>query len=150
MKRCRPTRKCLPAPASAQSYSFFFQPEDGIRYPLVTGVQTCALPISCTPWTLFLLLCVIRCAVFSKFHALHGPCFYCFAGSGALFSANFMHSMDPVSIALRDQERCFQQISCTPWILFLLLCGIKIGRVCSRHGVEIPCYYCYARASCDL
>src|SRR5438105_6902258 len=27
-------------------YSFFFQAEDGIRYPLVTGVQTCALPIS--------------------------------------------------------------------------------------------------------
>src|SRR5207244_5508784 len=35
--------------------SFFFQAEDGIRYDLVTGVQTCALPISssekgsCTP-----------------------------------------------------------------------------------------------------
>src|SRR5438105_10703437 len=25
--------------------SFFFQAEDGIRVPLVTGVQTCALPI---------------------------------------------------------------------------------------------------------
>src|SRR5438105_9164342 len=25
--------------------SFFFQAEDGIRAPLVTGVQTCALPI---------------------------------------------------------------------------------------------------------
>src|SRR6266849_1683083 len=29
---------------------FFFQAEDGIRDPLVTGVQTCALPISST-WT---------------------------------------------------------------------------------------------------
>src|SRR5207244_6803734 len=28
-------------------YSFFFQAEDGIRDDLVTGVQTCALPISC-------------------------------------------------------------------------------------------------------
>src|SRR5438105_6273350 len=28
---------------------FFFQAEDGIRDPLVTGVQTCALPISCSP-----------------------------------------------------------------------------------------------------
>src|SRR6266536_1779600 len=28
------------------SFLFFFQAEDGIRYPLVTGVQTCALPIS--------------------------------------------------------------------------------------------------------
>src|SRR5438552_13406728 len=26
---------------------FFFQAEDGIRYDLVTGVQTCALPIRC-------------------------------------------------------------------------------------------------------
>src|SRR5438105_12795307 len=33
---------------------FFFQAEDGIRDPLVTGVQTCALPISPTrrhTWT---------------------------------------------------------------------------------------------------
>src|SRR5256885_10579568 len=31
---------------------FFFQAEDGIRDYKVTGVQTCALPISpsCTPW----------------------------------------------------------------------------------------------------
>src|SRR6266536_4519333 len=27
-------------------FFFFFQAEDGIRYPRVTGVQTCALPIS--------------------------------------------------------------------------------------------------------
>src|SRR5229473_3381515 len=27
-------------------FFFFFQAEDGIRYKLVTGVQTCALPIS--------------------------------------------------------------------------------------------------------
>src|SRR5690625_6114435 len=30
-------------------YLFFFQTEDGIRYGHVTGVQTCALPISRTP-----------------------------------------------------------------------------------------------------
>src|SRR5207245_3527302 len=28
-------------------YFFFFQAEDGIRDATVTGVQTCALPISC-------------------------------------------------------------------------------------------------------
>src|SRR5205823_9934782 len=28
-------------------YFFFFQAEDGIRDKLVTGVQTCALPICC-------------------------------------------------------------------------------------------------------
>src|SRR3712207_7742292 len=31
-------------------FFFFFQAEDGIRDIGVTGVQTCALPISCT-WT---------------------------------------------------------------------------------------------------
>src|SRR6266536_5106913 len=35
-------------------FFFFFQAEDGIRYPLVTGVQTCALPI--------LLEAVVSCA----------------------------------------------------------------------------------------
>src|SRR3989441_13294074 len=30
----------------ARVYFFFFQAEDGIRDKLVTGVQTCALPIS--------------------------------------------------------------------------------------------------------
>src|SRR5258708_15537002 len=32
--------------SSTQSTCFFFQAEDGIRDDLVTGVQTCALPIS--------------------------------------------------------------------------------------------------------
>src|SRR5258708_31584696 len=30
-------------------FGFFFQAEDGIRDDLVTGVQTCALPISSSP-----------------------------------------------------------------------------------------------------
>src|SRR5438105_11283775 len=30
-------------------FFFFFQAEDGIRDPLVTGVQTCALPIFSVP-----------------------------------------------------------------------------------------------------
>src|SRR2546429_3564712 len=33
------------------SYVFFFQAEDGIRDVAVTGVQTCALPISLRPTT---------------------------------------------------------------------------------------------------
>src|SRR5687767_10142282 len=32
--------------SAAEALSFFFQAEDGIRDKLVTGVQTCALPIS--------------------------------------------------------------------------------------------------------
>src|SRR5438105_14998368 len=38
---------------SEQRQLFFFQAEDGIRDPLVTGVQTCALPIlsrEYAPW----------------------------------------------------------------------------------------------------
>src|SRR5438105_10223954 len=35
-------------------FVFFFQAEDGIRDPLVTGVQTCALPISGVPRRLVL------------------------------------------------------------------------------------------------
>src|SRR5207247_3116121 len=35
---------------------FFFQAEDGIRDPLVTGVQTCALPISPPPWRMLLVV----------------------------------------------------------------------------------------------
>src|SRR6266849_8996415 len=34
-------------------FIFFFQAEDGIRDPLVTGVQTCALPISLVSPTMY-------------------------------------------------------------------------------------------------
>src|SRR2546425_7690333 len=33
------------SPFALRVVAFFFQAEDGIRYKLVTGVQTCALPI---------------------------------------------------------------------------------------------------------
>src|SRR5205823_9274522 len=39
------------AATSASRMFFFFQAEDGIRDKLVTGVQTCALPISSPPGT---------------------------------------------------------------------------------------------------
>src|SRR6266536_2882132 len=37
---------CMVRPGGRGHFLFFFQAEDGIREPLVTGVQTCALPIS--------------------------------------------------------------------------------------------------------
>src|SRR6266699_4449562 len=37
---------CVISSTTFQSYFFFFQAEDGIRDADVTGVQTCALPIS--------------------------------------------------------------------------------------------------------
>src|SRR2546421_4885 len=37
--------QCLNAKGALTYTYFFFQAEDGIRYLIVTGVQTCALPI---------------------------------------------------------------------------------------------------------
>src|ERR671911_3150224 len=42
----RPPGRRRHATGSSSSRPFFFQAEDGIRYYKVTGVQTCALPIS--------------------------------------------------------------------------------------------------------
>src|SRR5438105_12452461 len=41
-----PRKTCARARNDSFWSVFFFQAEDGIRDPLVTGVQTCALPIS--------------------------------------------------------------------------------------------------------
>src|SRR2546421_7193006 len=38
--------RCYCSSSSALCFFFFFQAEDGIRDLIVTGVQTCALPIS--------------------------------------------------------------------------------------------------------
>src|SRR5256885_7139212 len=45
----RPGRRPRPGSKMPTSYVFFFQAEDGIRDYKVTGVQTCALPISGAP-----------------------------------------------------------------------------------------------------
>src|SRR5206468_5400217 len=45
-RRCPPPLpRRLPSPISRTTLFFFFQAEDGIRDLIVTGVQTCALPI---------------------------------------------------------------------------------------------------------
>src|SRR2546430_4657686 len=77
----------------AQRYGFvvfFFQAEDGIRYLTVTGVQTCALPISylvvtlwaqatgiapVTSWSKSPIYCALLMFVLPFFHAVH---FYVF------------------------------------------------------------------------
>src|SRR2546428_9929988 len=46
MNRCLSTRLCVAE--GLCRCSFFFQAEDGIRDRIVTGVQTCALPICAT------------------------------------------------------------------------------------------------------
>src|SRR5260221_10000578 len=45
---------CGPFFLSCFFFFFFFQAEDGIRDHCVTGVQTCALPISSPAWCLFI------------------------------------------------------------------------------------------------
>ena len=52
---------------------FFFQAEDGIRDDLVTGVQTCALPISVFVHVTFVLLHV-RFHFLSSSFKKHSPC----------------------------------------------------------------------------
>src|SRR5260363_320543 len=42
-------KKCIRGKETSQRYMFFFQAEAGIRADLVTGVQTCALPIFLAP-----------------------------------------------------------------------------------------------------
>ena len=42
---CLSTRVLVPSSYVTLLFVFFFQAEDGIRDKLVTGVQTCALPI---------------------------------------------------------------------------------------------------------
>src|SRR5438105_12049245 len=46
LKRASTTADPLVSVRGLRAWFFFFQAEDGIRDPLVTGVQTCALPIS--------------------------------------------------------------------------------------------------------
>src|SRR3989441_6116737 len=46
VRECRQCLESLPVVCGSQVFFFFFQAEDGIRDKLVTGVQTCALPIS--------------------------------------------------------------------------------------------------------
>src|SRR5258708_28738476 len=47
-------------------FFFFFQAEDGIRDDLVTGVQTCALPISSSPQRSAQPHCVVMLVRFAR------------------------------------------------------------------------------------
>src|SRR2546425_2405459 len=83
------------------SFFFFFQAEDGIRYKLVTGVQTCALPISVdfSPESIGF--------VFALHHGHHrqfrhdAPA----AGSGVNIDADLFRQPDFDAAARRSEER---------------------------------------------
>src|SRR2546422_8645751 len=68
-------------------YFFFFQAEDGIRDVAVTGVQTCALPISSETWQLgdSIVTLLVR--------HLSGP-----SGGAAV-------ALNPLAVAGRSEER---------------------------------------------
>src|SRR5437868_11209158 len=54
-------------------FFFFFQAEDGIRDRNVTGVQTCALPISICK----IIICKAHLTRYIYYYSLPGTCTYC-------------------------------------------------------------------------
>src|SRR5437868_9947815 len=56
LKKVPEVRSASPPPPGVYSSDFFFQAEDGIRDRNVTGVQTCALPISHTSTLIAMLV----------------------------------------------------------------------------------------------
>src|SRR5207247_5103694 len=79
---------------------FFFQAEDGIRDPLVTGVQTCALPI----WS-YNLLSAEEQILFRYFCVFVGGCTLEAAEAvGTAVSENVTPILDVIS-SLRSEER---------------------------------------------
>src|SRR5688572_31689726 len=82
-------------------FFFFFQAEDGIRDLTVTGVQTCALPISKTG-------VAMRSRIRSMYARSSGPVGKTSWGTFAGAAARAMpaESIDPVAIpATRSEER---------------------------------------------
>src|SRR5260221_7602919 len=83
------------------SLFFFFQAEDGIRDHCVTGVQTCALPISCSR------RCTASCAKICEAPLAFGfpaACNACWILSRAAFPTG-MWSRKPMECLRRSEER---------------------------------------------
>src|SRR5207244_9108132 len=79
---------------------FFFQAEDGIRDDLVTGVQTCALPIS---WGIAPLVTRRRSVVGETWRKRAAACTPRIVGVAG--SADFGASGAPPDVATRSEER---------------------------------------------
>src|SRR5260370_12683357 len=85
-------------------FFFFFQAEDGIRDSSVTGVQTCALPISETPpghWDVFAQFYIAQFLSLKYKHDLNHDVKMFFALSNALFDAG---------IACWDSKRAYDYV----------------------------------------
>src|SRR5207247_6432356 len=94
--------------------SFFFQAEDGIRDPLVTGVQTCALPI-------FTSATIRKSSLLRAFPAMNG-----LTDSSSTDGAVKTHSF----------EATFQRRFAKG---FTVNASYKIGRASCRERVWIVC-----------
>src|SRR5688572_31156412 len=81
---------------------FFFQAEDGIRDLTVTGVQTCALPISTasSAWSAVDVACCFSPTTFGLAHASLISCGLCSAKAACLTAGNMV-----ITRASRSEER---------------------------------------------
>src|SRR5699024_11967114 len=88
---------------------FFFQAEDGIRYRNVTGVQTCALPISDSNIVQFFLMMndipYISTLIFVLFGALLTIIIQSSSATLALTMTLMAGGMIPFEIGARSEER---------------------------------------------
>src|SRR3989440_7999593 len=89
-------------------FFFFFQAEDGIRDLIVTGVQTCALPIS-----FLIILSLSSCALFDLIFSIK-------TDAGSLFSSCGTNL--PCTASWRTVERSLPMVS-------------EIGRASCRERV---------------
>src|SRR5947208_6770616 len=91
---------------------FFFQAEDGIRDDLVTGVQTCALPIYAHLWDM------VSNEVFQPIGISHAPMQHTLEPNGArgipLLAFGFFPTIDDVA-KLRSEERRVGKVCRSRW-----------------------------------
>src|SRR5699024_12228286 len=86
-------------------FVFFFQAEDGIRDRNVTGVQTCALPISALPMSM--RVAVIPCGLPSREVTAASPAKPAFeAAYGAEWGRGVWAAMDPLNRIRPPEGSC--------------------------------------------
>src|SRR6266536_379485 len=120
----RPIRSCVSVSMTKASTdtTFFFQAEDCIRDPLVTGVQTCALPIS-------RFLQTARFAFSPLTRSLTRVC-----GGIAQSRENFESGSNPVRVALWAEL-----MKCAVRVLQLPRCVMKDHRFCANGNLLDHC-----------
>src|SRR2546425_8180752 len=106
----------------SRSYFFFFQAEDGIRDKLVTGVQTCALPI--LPHNLYLHSSIVQTRRYDETAA----------GKREAVRYAFLDSTIALTFALRSEEHTSELQS-----LAYLVCRLLLEKKKKIHYSKIIC-----------